>query len=116
MWIAGIRYNRYSDRVVTNDSLQRKEHEVRHVVYDPLWQGGKTLTCLWRQRQLNDDFSARRIVATDVFRCVCHLSQEELCDGGEKNEAALKDVRVEKADVGASFGFAQFLKSKQDLV
>ena len=40
------------------------------------------------------------------------MSQEELCDGREKDETSLKDVRVEKADVGAGFGFAQFLKKK----
>jgi hypothetical protein len=40
------------------------------------------------------------------------LSKEELCDGREENETSLKDVRVEKTDVGTSFGFAQFLQKQ----
>ena len=43
-----------------------------------------------------------------------HLPEQELCDGGVEDEAALKDVGVEEADVGARFGFAQLLREDEE--
>ena len=43
-----------------------------------------------------------------------HLPEQELRDGGVEDEAALKDVGVEEADVGARFGLAQLLREDEE--
>ena len=43
-----------------------------------------------------------------------HLPEQELCDGGVEDEAALKDVGVEEADVGTRFGLAQLLREDEE--
>jgi hypothetical protein len=47
---------------------------------------------------------------------VGHLPQQEFGHGRVETEAALKDVGVQQTDVGARFGFAQFLVGKERFV